>query len=522
MNTNYLEKKNRNPLGDKDDKLLCRFKAWLRKKGRFAESTMKLYWMMARHFLIWLHSNGTPLEGVDDAVMREFRDHKCVCELGRGGAGRYRRKSKKYQWYFVGVVYFVQFLEDTGHTRHPGERELGMRVLEKYIQQCENQGYRKSTKEFIVVASTHFLSWLHTQRISINAVTREVIGKFLRHDCICLNRGNGKGVFSPSGYYLACLKGFVEHFAGAGTWPEPTCTASVYEDETLKEFRWWLENHRSLKSNTIKERVRIMAHLFGELGSDPKGYTAERIGRIFVKHTSGLSVGSARNVASSLKLYVRYQSTKGICRRAVVDGLPRSATKRHSSLPRYITMEEVERVISSCNPGTATGVRDRAILLLLARLGLRAGDVMNLRFKDVDWKKSIIVVTGKSGRSSRLPLPQDVGDAILRYIKEARPRVAEERIFLCKSAPFRRFETSRTVSQIAIRAMKRVGVKSPSGTGSHVFRHSLATHLLRSGASMEDVQAILRHSSMESTEIYAKVNITMLMEVAQLWIGDEK
>ena len=134
---------------------------------------------MARHFLIWLQSNGTPLEGVDDSVMREFRDHKCVCELGRGGAGRYRRKSKKYQWYFVGVVYFVQFLEDTGHTRHPGERELGMRVLEKYIQQCENQGYRKSTIESIVVASKHFLSWLHTRRISITQLQQRTLRNFL-------------------------------------------------------------------------------------------------------------------------------------------------------------------------------------------------------------------------------------------------------------------------------------------------------------------------------------------------------
>lgn len=160
------------------------------------------------------------------------------------------------------------------------------------------------------------------------------------------------------------------------------------------------------------------------------------------------------------------------------------------------------------------GLRDRAVILLLARLGLRAGDVAGLRFSDFDWGDGSLVVTGKSRREARLPLPQEVGDALLEYI-ECRPLSEEERVFLRVLPPFRPLP-SRSVSQIVGRAMRRAGVIATS-YGSHILRHSAATEMLRRGASLYEVGAVLRHRSYDQTAYYAKVDFSLLKLVAQPW-----
>ena len=204
----------------------------------------------------------------------------------------------------------------------------------------------------------------------------------------------------------------------------------------------------------------------------------------------------------------------------LVDAVPAATTWRLASLPRHIAPEQVERVIAACDVNSPLGLRDKAILLLLARLALRAGDIVALRLEDIDWRGALVRVCGKSKRGECLPLPQDAGDGILDYVERARPRVAESRVFLRTLAPHRPLACSQSVTGIVVRALKRAGLEEARPRGAHLFRHSAATNMLRSGHSLETIGALLRHRSMETTAIYAKTDAPMLAEIAQPWIGD--
>jgi len=175
----------------------------------------------------------------------------------------------------------------------------------------------------------------------------------------------------------------------------------------------------------------------------------------------------------------------------------------------------VEKVIKSCDPSTQMGARDYAIILLLARLGLRAGDVAALAFNDIEWAGGTFRVMGKGRRESRLPLPQDVGDAILHYIDKWRPKSTSDTVFLTALAPFNPI-ASHVVSQIARRAILRAKVITPF-CGAHLFRHSVATTMLRQGVPLEKIGRLLRHNSIETTTIYAKVDVAMLQQLAIPW-----
>jgi site-specific recombinase XerD len=169
--------------------------------------------------------------------------------------------------------------------------------------------------------------------------------------------------------------------------------------------------------------------------------------------------------------------------------------------------DEVELVIASCDPAAPVGKRDRAILLLLARLGLRAGDLVQLRLGDIDWKEAGICVSGK----------QKIGDAIARYIKDGRPPAATDTLFIRSRAPFRALANHCAISMIAAQAMRRAGVVCPSRGAAHVLRHSVASSMLRQGASLQEIAGVLRHRSTATTEIYAKVDVVALQQIAQPW-----
>lgn len=183
-------------------------------------------------------------------------------------------------------------------------------------------------------------------------------------------------------------------------------------------------------------------------------------------------------------------------------------------LPRYLDHEVVERIVASRSKTTVTGLRDRAVLLLLARLGLRAGEVRGLCLSDIDWARGQLRVVGKPRRPTWLPMPQEVGDAILAYLR-VRPRCPLEHVFLCIQAPHRPLGAT-AVGHICQTAIEAVGVPSPS-KGAHIFRHSAATTLIRHGATLDDVGRLLRHASRESTAVYAKVAVGALRRIAQPW-----
>jgi integrase len=193
---------------------------------------------------------------------------------------------------------------------------------------------------------------------------------------------------------------------------------------------------------------------------------------------------------------------------------------RLSALPRYLPADDVERLITSCDLTKPHGIRDKAILLLLARLGLRAGDIRGMRLGDVEWNEGALRVRGKGRREVRLPLPQDAGDALLDYLERARPRVDDDRMFLRSSAPYRAFAGPCAVSDVVRLALKRTGIASPPSRGTNLLRHSAATGMLRAGATLDAIGAVLRHRSTDTTAHYAKVDIAMLRQIAQTWPGD--
>jgi site-specific recombinase XerD len=188
-------------------------------------------------------------------------------------------------------------------------------------------------------------------------------------------------------------------------------------------------------------------------------------------------------------------------------------------LPRAISPEHARHVIDSCDPHTPVGLRDRAILLLLARLGLRGDEVITLRLDDIDWEAGRLCIRGKNGRECLMPMPTDVGEAIAAYLQRGRPQRADRHLFLRTRAPVRgRRHGSDGIGSIVHHALERAGIDAPH-KGSHQFRHALAVRMLKRGASLSEIGEVLRHRSPIATSIYAKVDVASLRSLALPWPG---
>ena len=199
--------------------------------------------------------------------------------------------------------------------------------------------------------------------------------------------------------------------------------------------------------------------------------------------------------------------------------LPPVVRPRRDNAPRGLAPADVNRLLASCDTATAIGRRDLAVLLLLARLGLRAGEVRSLTFDRIDWRRGSLSITGKRRRETRMPLPQDVGDAILAWLEDGRPPLDDQHVFLCTRPPWRPFAGAHVVAQTVARALDRAGLKDTPSRGAHLLRHSLASGLVEDGATLETVATLLRHKSIETTSLYAKADPKRLREIAQSWPG---
>ncbi len=254
----------------------------------------------------------------------------------------------------------------------------------------------------------------------------------------------------------------------------------------------WLKQHRGATDETIRRYradIRRLAPMLGE----PSQWDAAVLRRAF-QQRSKETPGSASLLVTIIRSYIRFLVVQGICRPALLHAIPSVQRYRLSTLPRHVNPATIEQIIGACPTDRPVEVRDKAIILLLARLGLRAGDIRDMHLDDIDWRSGHLTVKGKTRRPDRLPLPQDVGDAILDYIATARPKTADPHLFVRAQAPFRSFRSSAEIAGIVARTHERGGIEGVP-TGSHIFRHSLATNLLRAGAGLESVGTILRHSS---------------------------
>ena len=229
----------------------------------------------------------------------------------------------------------------------------------------------------------------------------------------------------------------------------------------------------------------MIMRLLAGLGNDPEAYDAALVRRVILDEAKRSSPPHVKTMTTAIRGYLRFLATAGLCRPGLDHAVPIIPQWRLSALPRYLPASSVEHVMACCDLTKPHGVRDRAILLLLARLGLRAGDIMTMRLDDIAWNEGAIRVCGKGRREIRLPLPQDAGDAILDYLSRARPSVDDVRIFLRSSAPFRPFKGPSVISGVVRLALERAGIADAPTRGANLLRHSAATSMLRAGASLD-------------------------------------
>jgi integrase len=285
----------------------------------------------------------------------------------------------------------------------------------------------------------------------------------------------------------------------------------------VSEFLEWLRKHRGLSERTIGFRGHLINRLLPALGPDPAAYDAGRVRQVILDEARRSSSAYVRAMTTTLRGYLQFLAARGACSPWLDQAVPTVPHWRLSTLPRYLPIADVERLIASCDLATPSGIRDKAILLLLARLGLRAGDILAMRLGDVDWKDGTIRVSGKGRREVCLPLPQDAGDALLYYITRVRQSVVYDQIFLRSLAPFR---PVRQISSVVGLGLKRAGITNAPSRGARLLRHSAATDMLRAGATLDAIGAVLRHRAPDTTMQYAKVDTGMLGAIAQPWPGD--
>ena len=363
-------------------------------------------------------------------------------------------------------------------------------------------------------SARHFGHWLSLEGIARENVDDDVVKRFATHRCRC---PGGRRCRRVSRRYAARVRRFVKFLQDRDDLPRTAVAGEIGMPPRLVSFHNHLLNERGLAPSTAARHLRHVAALLPTLGDEPQSYNAGTVRQVALDAAQVSSRAEAKTVVTALRVYLCFLSTRGECRPGLDHAVPTVPQWRLSALPRYLPPADVERVIASCDTRTLPGLRDRAILLLLARLGLRAGDVLGLRLDDLDWAEASLRVRGKGRRDVRLPLPQDAGDALLAYLERRRSGGPEPRVFLRSFAPYRPLADSTCISTVVRRALGRAGIISPPSRGANLLRHSAATTLLRDGATLDAISALLRHRSLDTTAHYAKVDLPMLRRVVQPW-----
>jgi site-specific recombinase XerD len=308
------------------------------------------------------------------------------------------------------------------------------------------------------------------------------------------------------------VRHFIEHLCRKGVVPLEPPPPML---ELVAEFDLWMRQHRGSAERTLADyRPLAAAFVESRRGRRWEDLDAKMVRAYVIEECKKLTPARRLVLVRALRMFMRFLVATGRCRSHLDRSVPSMPHWRLATLPRYLDHDVIERIVASRSKRTLVGLRDRAILLLLARLGLRAGEVRGLCLSDLDWTRGQLRVVGKLRRPTWLPMPQDVGDAILAYLR-VRPTCEHEQVFLCIHAP-RRPLGATSVGHICKQAINDLGVQSPS-KGAHIFRHSAATTLIRHGATLDDVGRLLRHASRESTAVYAKVATGALRRIAQPW-----
>lgn len=387
--------------------------------------------------------------------------------------------------------------------------------VDAFAAHLASEGYACSTARQKLWFVANLSRWLAGQRLAVGALDERRVETFLcardPHHKLRSNKSNARQALS----WLR-LSGRI-----------PPARRSPADDTPIKRvartYERFLLHERGLKPTTVEGYVvtvrAFLADRFGAGDIALESLSARDANQFILQQVQRLSRSGARHVGTILRSFLRHLYQRGAVCTDLAAAIPSVVNWRQAGLPQALPLHAVEAILAGCDRGTLAGRRDYAILLLQARLGLRGGEVTALTLDDFDWPAGIVTVPGKGDRREPLPLPCDVGEAVADYLQNARPRgCPTRRVFVRLNAPYRGLTSTAAIGGIVRRALARAQLDPPR-KGAHLLRHSLATGMLRNGATLEDIGQILRHRHPDTTQIYAKVDLEALRSVAASWPG---
>lgn len=389
--------------------------------------------------------------------------------------------------------------------------------LEVFVSSLIEQHYSPWCVYLKAHRAVDFSGWLAQRRIGASDADEQVIARY--------HREHSRGRHRPWRNELYALRQLLSFLRERGVIDDPTAVAKVDPaDEFVRRFEEHLRHVRGLADCT-SDRYAALARQFltERFGSGPADLRELRAADVieFVQHQAlRMPPRRLKLVITALRSFLNHAQLRGDVEPRIAAAVPAvSSWSSTPALPRAISSDHARRAIDSCDRHTAVGRRDRAVLLLLARLGLRSGEIAALTLDDVDWAAGCLRVRGKARREDLLPLPADVGEAIAGYLQDGRPASTDRHLFLRSRAPIRSFTNSAVaIASIVLHALVRAGIDAPH-KGAHQFRHALATQMLRGGASLAQIGVLLRHRSPQTTAIYARVELAALRALALSWPG---
>jgi site-specific recombinase XerD len=386
--------------------------------------------------------------------------------------------------------------------------------VEDFAALLQQQGYSKLWGRQMILVIAHFSRWLYEHSLGDRDVDAAQLERFLAHRKRNGRVGRDDSAALQKMLDLLCKKRVV-HSADL-----PSIVSA--RERACDGFRRYLVQQCGVSTGTLRCYLpfiwKFLAERFGDGPVTFKEMVAKDVTGFIQRHAQDQSPSRAQCLGSALRAFLRHLRHDGEIAIDLASCVPAVANWSLSALPKSLNPVQVEQVLAHCDRKTTVGRRDYAILMLLARLGLRAGEVAALRLNDINWEEGHITVRSKGGRWTQLPLPADVGRAMSEYLTAGRPSCTDRQVFIREHAPRTGFSDSATVSRLVKRALIRAGVDSPR-KGAHLFRHTLASEMLKHGASLREIGELLGHRSPDTTRIYAKVDVVALQSLALPWPG---
>lgn len=380
--------------------------------------------------------------------------------------------------------------------------------VDAYRLELRRRGYTRRTAVNQLRQVARLSRWLEAAGRTAAELSRERIEEFL-----AFQRGTGGSRSQWSCPGLLCLLDVLQEL-GVVAAEEPSPPASPTE-VVLGAFERHLLAERGLAEGTVRGYVSHARRFVDGLASDQglAGVTAAEVTWAVLERSATVSVSTTQYFISGLRSFLRFCFLEGLVERDLSQAALPATGRRRSSLPRGITKADAAALLGSCDRRSALGRRDYAVIIALLRLGLRASEVAALRLDDIDWRAGDLVVQGKGSRQDRLPLPGEVGEAIASYLRRGRPRSDRREVFLQARAPFGPIAPG-TVRSTVRRACRRAGIAE---IGAHRLRHTVACEMVAAGVPLVQIGQVLRHHSLQSTAVYARVDLQQLRLLAAPW-----